>query len=147
MKRNWPKWLLLIAAGWNVLGGASALLNPAQHFAQMYTGSLSLDDPLQLFFYRGVWINVIAWGIAYLVAAMLPRSRTSVLVAGATGKFGYFLACWLLFSSGVGQVLVIAAGVVDLGFVALFTLAIWQDYRVLPWSKLVQRDPLSVRPM
>ena len=72
MNPTWQKWLLLAAAAWNLLGGASALLDPAQHFAQMYTSALSLNYPLQLFFYRGVWINVIAWSVAYLLAAMLP---------------------------------------------------------------------------
>lgn len=126
MKQSWTKWLLLIAAGWNVFGGTSALLDPAQHFAQMYTSSLSLDDPLQLFFYRGVWINVIAWGIAYFVAAMLPTARIAVLVAGAVGKSAYFFSCLLFFTSGVGQTLVWVTGGVDLIFAALFATAIFR---------------------
>jgi hypothetical protein len=49
----WIKRLLLVAAAWNVVGGVSSLLDPAQHIAQMYSTSLSLEDPLQLYFYRG----------------------------------------------------------------------------------------------
>ena len=124
MNRPWQKRLLLVAATWNLLGGASALFDPAQHFAQMYSASLSLNEPLQLFFYRGVWINVIAWGIAYLVAAMLANSRMSVLAAGGAGKAMYFGGCVALFNSGVGNGLLLATGVVDLVFAALFVLAI-----------------------
>lgn len=127
MNPIWQKRLLLIAAAWNILGGASALLDPAQHFAQMCTSALSLDNPLQLFFYRGVWINVIAWGVAYFLAAMLPHSRVPVLAAGAAGKCGYAVTCWALFASGVGQAFIVATGVVDAIFAALFAFAILRE--------------------
>jgi hypothetical protein len=123
---NWQKPLLLAAATWNVLGGASALIDPAQHFAQMYTASLSLDQPLQLFFYRGVWINVIAWGIAYFIAAFVPTARVTVFAAGAVGKFAYFVACVALFSSGVGNAALLATGLADLVFATLFAIAVLQ---------------------
>jgi len=42
----WQKRLLFVAAAWNVLGGASAVFDPAQHFAQMYTASLATPAPL-----------------------------------------------------------------------------------------------------
>ena len=53
----WQKRILIIAGLWNLLG-ASALFDPGKHFQQLYTTSLSLDDPLQLFFFRCTWINV-----------------------------------------------------------------------------------------
>ncbi|MEP7301333.1 MAG: hypothetical protein ABI699_07370 [Caldimonas sp.] len=124
MSESWAKRLLLVAAAWNVLGGASALIDPAQHFAQLYTASLSLTDPLQLFFYRCTWINVVAWGVAYGLAAFLPASRQAVLAAGAAGKFVYFLACAALFASGTGTAVLLAAGVFDLLLAALFVLAL-----------------------
>lgn len=46
MSDFWQKRLLLVAAAWNILGGASALVAPTRHFAQLYVASLSLDDPL-----------------------------------------------------------------------------------------------------
>jgi hypothetical protein len=46
------RWILWLAAAWNVLGGVWALLDPAKHFTQMYKGSLDLSDPLGLFFFR-----------------------------------------------------------------------------------------------
>ena len=133
---NWQKPLLLVAATWNVLGGASALIDPAQHFAQMYTASLSLDQPLQLFFYRGVWINVIAWGIAYFIAAFVPTARVAVFAAGAAGKFAYFVACVAAFSSGVGNAALLATGLVDLVFTMLFAIAVLQMRKT---SDAVQR--------
>ena len=108
------KALLLAAAAWNVVGGASALLDPAAHFAQLFTAPLTLDDPIQLFFFRCVWINVIAWGLAYLIAALRPGARLAVLAAGGLGKFTYFLACLSLFDAGLGKVALQAAAMADL---------------------------------
>jgi hypothetical protein len=122
MTEPWQRRVLFLAAAWNIVGGASALFSPANHFAQLYTRALSLDDPVQLFFYRCTWINVIAWGIAYLLAALIPVARRVVLVAGGLGKLVYFLACVSLYSSGAGTSGLLAAGVVDLCFAILFAV-------------------------
>ena len=126
------KWLLLMAAAWNILGAGSALFDPARHFAQLYTASLSLVDPMQLFFYRCTWINVMAWGAAYAIAAMLPGSRTAVLAAGAVGKLAYFAACVALFLSGTGKGILLAAGVVDLLLALLFAAALMWRHQAVP---------------
>ncbi|MEO8247991.1 MAG: hypothetical protein ABI589_01345 [Burkholderiales bacterium] len=123
MSASWLKWLLLVAAAWNIIGGASALLDPSQHFAQLYSGSLNLGDPIQLFFYRCTWINVIGWGLAYLLAALRPAMCMPVLIAGAIGKTAYFAASFALFSSGLGNRLLLAAGGFDLVLAALFLFA------------------------
>lgn len=130
MSEFWQRRLLIVAAAWNVLGGASALISPANHFAQLYSTALPLTDPLALFFYRCTWINVIAWGVAYLLAAMLPVTRRAVLIAGGAGKFFYFFACVLLYLSGVGNSGLLAAGVVDLCFAVLFAFATLTPARV-----------------
>jgi hypothetical protein len=79
---------------------------------------------LQQFFYRCTWINVIAWGGAYLLAALFPAGRRAVLIAGGAGKVVYFLASLSLYSSGVGNTGLLGAGVVDLCFAALFAAAV-----------------------
>ena len=135
MSDFWQRRLLLVAAAWNILGGASALFAPANHFAQLYTAELTLADPLQLFFYRCTWINVIAWGAAYFLASFLPATRLAVLIAGGAGKFVYFLACLSLYSSGVGTTGLLAAGVVDLCFAALFALAVLAPRRAAVESR------------
>jgi hypothetical protein len=124
MNESSQRWLLMVAAAWNILGGVSALLDPAQHFAQLYSATLTLTDPVQLFFYRCTWINVIAWGIGYLIAARLPGSRTAILSAGAIGKSVYFAACVDLYLSGAGKPLMLLTGVADLFFAALFVLVL-----------------------
>ena len=62
MTETWRRRVLYVAGAWNVVGGASALADPARPFAQLYGAALSLADPLQAFFFRATWINVIAWG-------------------------------------------------------------------------------------
>lgn len=121
MSEDWKRRSLFVAAAWNVIGGVMGLASPAQHFAQAYTTTLDLGDPLQAFFYRGVWINVIAWGVGYLVAALRPDSRTAVLLAGGAGKLAYAAACVMLQQSGVGRPAILFTGIVDLLFAALFT--------------------------
>jgi hypothetical protein len=124
MSDFWQRRLLILAAGWNVLGGASALLDPARHFTQFYTATLSLSEPLEAFFFRCTWINVIAWGAAYLLAAILPATRTAVFLAGGAGKLAYSGACVALHASGVGNQALLLTGVVDLVFAGLFAAAL-----------------------
>jgi len=129
MNEFWQKRILIVAAAWNVFGGTGALLNPANHFGSLYAGALSLQDPLQLFFYRCTWINVIAWGGAYLLAAFLPATRRAVLIAGGAGKLVYFLATVSLYSSGIGKTGILAAGLVDLCLAVLFAAAAFAPRR------------------
>lgn len=120
MNDTWTRRLLIGSAAWNLTGGATSLLDPANHFAQMYTVVPRLDDPLLMYFYQCTWINVLAWGLAYLLAAFLRGSRPAVLLAGGIGKAVYFLACAGLVLSGAGKPLVLLFGVGDLLMAALF---------------------------
>lgn len=115
--------LLIVAAAWNVLGGIGALLDPAQHFAQMYRGALDLSDPVQRAFFQTVWIAVIAWGLAYLAAAFRPEGRWPVLVAGGAGKLAYAGACFALYAQGAATAALAAVGFADLVFTLLFAAA------------------------
>jgi hypothetical protein len=124
VKENWIRRFLYFVGAWNVLGGLIALADPSRHFAQLYKTSLSLNDPLQLFFFRATWINVIAWGIGYILAARYPSGRTPILLAGATGKMVYFVACLALYLSGTGGVTLLVFGIFDVIFAALFFFAV-----------------------
>ena len=119
------RWTLYFAGAWNLIGGAAALADPARHFSQMYSGALSLDDPLQAFFYRATWINVMGWGIGYVLAGRLSSAQVPILAAGAAGKLAYFVACAALFMSGKGSTLLFAAGVIDVIVAAFFAYTIW----------------------
>lgn len=123
MNDTWIRRLLLTSAAWNITGGATSLADPANHFAQMYTSAPPDADALLMYFYRCTWINVLAWGLAYALAAYWPRSRAAVLVAGGAGKAVYFVACAGLVASGVGKPLVLAFGLGDLVMAALFAWA------------------------
>lgn len=118
---SWPRWALLLAAAWNIVGGASALLDPTRQFESLFRATLPLHDPLALFFYRCTWINVIAWGVAYALAASLPAARLPALAAGAAGKFFYFIACLAASTAGAAQPALLAAGLIDVAFAVLFT--------------------------
>ena len=87
----------------------------------MYHGALDLADPVQRFFFRSVWIAVMAWGGAYLAAAFVPAARTVVFAAGALGKVAYFGACVALYVEGAAKAaLPLAAGIGDLGIAMAF---------------------------
>jgi hypothetical protein len=129
MNETWIKRMLLASAAWNIIGAAASLADPAQHFSQMYTAAPAVDDALLMFFYRCTWINVLAWGLAYLLAAYWPQSRKAVLAAGAAGKAVYFVACAALVSSGAGRPLVLAFGLGDLIMAALFAWALLSQGR------------------
>lgn len=125
MNETWTKRLLLGSAAWNIIGGVTSLVDPANHFAQMYSVAPAVaNDPLLMYFYQCTWINVLAWGGAYALAAFWPSSRAAVLVAGGAGKAVYFLACAALVASGVGKPLVLAFGLGDLLMAALFGWAL-----------------------
>jgi hypothetical protein len=125
VSESWIRRGLFLAGAWNIVGGGSALLDPTRHFAQMYAGSLSLADPIQAFFFRCVWINVIAWGIGYVIAGFRPGARGPLLLAGGLGKLAYFAACVALFRSGGGNTALLTAGIVDLAFAASFFHILW----------------------
>lgn len=139
MNSNWIKWLLVTAAAWNIVGGAMSLADPAAHFARMYTVAPPANDALLKFFYQCTWINVLAWGGAYLLAAGWMASRRAVLVAGGAGKAAYFVACASLVASGVGQPLVLVFGLGDLAMAFLFGWAALSQERIerqgLAWSR------------
>jgi hypothetical protein len=130
VNETWIKRLLLVSAAWNIIGAVTSLADPANHFAQMYTAAPQIaDDALLMYFYRCTWINVLAWGAAYALAAFCPRSRPAVLAAGGAGKAVYFLACTALVASGVGKPLVLAFGLADLTMAALFGWALLSQRR------------------
>jgi hypothetical protein len=123
---TWTRRALYFAGAWNIIGGAGALADPARHFAQMYHGALSLDDPLQAFFFRATWINVIAWGIGYLLAGRYSAARVPVLAAGGAGKLAYFGACLALFASGSSGTMLLVAGIFDVIFAGFFAYVLWK---------------------
>ncbi len=127
MTETWRRRILYVAGAGNVVGGVSALADPARHFGQLYGAALSLDDPLQAFFFRATWINVIAWGLGYLLAARRPAAREPVLLAGGTGKLVYFGACLALVGSGRGGAMLLASGVLDVVFAACFFYILWRQ--------------------
>ena len=120
MTETWRRRGLYVAGAWNIVGGASPLLDPAGHFAQFYTTSLSLADPLQAFFFRTTWINAMAWGVGYALSGRHFAARVPVLTAGCAGKLAYCGACIALFLSGVGNGWLLATGVADVVFAAFF---------------------------
>lgn len=122
MTETWQRRALYVAGAWNLIGGASALADPAAHFAQFYSSSLSLQDPLQAFFFRTTWINAIAWGMGYAMAGRFDSARVPVLVAGGGGKVAYCGACIGLYMTGVGNLWLLGTGVVDVLFAVLFAV-------------------------
>ena len=138
MNETWIKRLLLTSAAWNITGGVASLADPAHHFRQMYTSAPAANDAVLMYFYQCTWINVLAWGLAYGLAASWPRSRQAVLAAGAAGKAAYFVACAALVASGEGRPLVLAFGLGDLLMAALFVWALQSqrrgDGRASPWA-------------
>jgi hypothetical protein len=137
---TWIKRLLLGSALWNLTGGATSLADPAHHFAQMYNVAPAANDALLMYFYQCTWINVLAWGLAYLVAAFRPQTRSSVLLAGGIGKAVYFLACAALVASGVGKPLVLLFGLGDLAMAGLFAWALVSQARRQPGPALAQHQ-------
>jgi len=125
MVENWKRYLLYFAGVWNIVGGAGALADPAGHLAQMYVGTVMLSDPVTMFFFRGVWINVIAWGIGYLIAARNFSGGLAVLAAGGLGKLAYCLACVAMWESGSGRPVLVVTGTMDAIFAGFFAYLLW----------------------
>lgn len=138
MNESWTKRMLLASAAWNLTGGVTSLADPANHFRQMYNATPAVNDAPLMYFYQCTWVNVLAWGLAYLLAAFWPQSRKAVLAAGGVGKAVYFLACAELVASGVGKPLVLVFGLGDLLTAALFAWALLSmrrgDRKERTWS-------------
>jgi hypothetical protein len=121
----WIRRLLYLAGAWNIVGGVSALLDPAGHLAQ-YGGTFSMADPVQAFFFRATWINVIAWGVGYVLAARHSAARGPVLLSGGAGKLAYFVACVALYLTGQGSAVLLGAGIFDVICAAFFLYVVWR---------------------
>jgi hypothetical protein len=82
----WQQRALYLAGAWNIIGGAGALADPAGHFAQFYTTSLALEDPLGVLLRRPDQRD--AWGIGYTMAGRHAdaRYRCSRPVARASSR-------------------------------------------------------------
>jgi ABC-type Mn2+/Zn2+ transport system permease subunit len=130
VNETWQRRALYVAGAWNIIGGAGALADPAGHFAQFYTTALSLQDPLQAFFFRTTWINAIAWGMGYAMAGRFAFARVPLLVAGGGGKVAYCGACIGLFATGVGNGWLLATGIADVLFAGLFAAILIRGDRV-----------------
>jgi hypothetical protein len=120
MSEMWKARFLYVVGAWNILGGVSALTDPRRHFAQLYSATPSLEDPLQAFFFRATWINVTAWGVGYILAGRFAAARGPILIAGGLGKLAYFCACLALFTSGVGNSMLMTFGALDVVLAAFF---------------------------
>lgn len=118
MSEKLQKGFLYVAGGWNIIGGASALVDPAKHL-ELYKGTLSLGEPVQAFFFRATMINVMAWGLGYILAARHPLARAPILIAGGIGKLAYFGACLTLYMNG-GNRMLLAFGILDVVFAGAF---------------------------
>ena len=125
MSETWRRWGLYLAGAWSVGGGFAALLDPARHFTQLYGTALSLDDPLQAFFYRATWINAIAWGVGYALAARHRAGRAPILLAGGAGKIADAAACVGLYTHGIGGAALLVSAALDLLCVAFFAAVLW----------------------
>jgi len=128
MTDAWRRRVLYVAGAWNIVGAISALLDPAAHFSQLYAAPLDLSDPVQTFFYRGAWVNAIAWGFAYVLAAR-SAARDPILIAGGAGKTAYCGLCVLTFAAGAGTAGLLLVGLLDLCFAALFAYDVWTRSR------------------
>jgi hypothetical protein len=125
VSETWRRGGLYLAGAWNIVGGLTALADPARHFAQLYGTGLSLGDPLQAFFFRATWINVIAWGVGYILAARHRAARAPVLIAGGAGKLAYSAACVSLVVSGIGGAALLVSGALDALFAGFFAAVLW----------------------
>jgi hypothetical protein len=127
MREPWRRRGLYVAALLNVLGGLIALANPAGHFAQSHPSAVPFTDPVQTFYYQATWINVIAWGVGYFLAARVVNARTPVLLAGAGGKLAYFFAGLSLYLAGRATGVLLGFGILDLAFAAFFVYVVWLE--------------------
>jgi hypothetical protein len=125
LSERWIRRLLFLIGVWNIVGGVSALVDPSGHFEQAYRGSLPLVDPVQIFFFRATWINVIAWGFGYILAGSFPSARVPILAAGGLGKLAYFGACLALFLGGHARTALLAAGILDVVLAAFFAYVLF----------------------
>lgn len=104
-----------IGGVWN--WGAAAVFAFA---SQPLFAFLDMAQPSQPVFLQGFCLAVFLFGLGYYWVGTNLAENRAIVVLGIMGKVGVFLL--LLFHSLFGSVhpLLIAAGVVDLGFAAVF---------------------------
>ena len=79
-----PKWMkttLLLAAGYNLVFGAWAVLFPERAFT-----SLGMEPPLYPFLWQCIGMIVGVYGIGYFIAAFDPMRHWPIVLVGFLGK-------------------------------------------------------------
>jgi len=77
------------------------------------------------YFYGFIGVGV-AWQIAFLVIASDPARFRLMILPSLLEKFSFGIAAIVLFAAGRLQGIILAAGVVDLVWAAMFLVAWWR---------------------
>jgi hypothetical protein len=113
---SWMRRALFATAGMNILG--AAIFFPASHALRAIAG-LPEGHPLYL---ATVCMFVLAFGLAYLSAAMAGRADRLFITLAAAGKLSFFSLLVWFWIAGELSVLAPLVGVGDLFFGVLFVM-------------------------
>ncbi|MEL6142983.1 MAG: alkyl hydroperoxide reductase [Bacteroidota bacterium] len=80
-KRNWPYYVLLAAAGYNILWGAWVVLLP-NHVFQL----VGMEVPTYPMIWQSVGMIVGVYGLGYGIAAFNPLRHWPIVLVGFLGK-------------------------------------------------------------
>ena len=115
-----------IAAAYNCLAAAVALLAPEFHVDQFFGAATAFEGPVAQMNTQAFWVSVLLFGVGYGIVARDPGRNHGILLLAALGKtyvFVVFTASWL---GGSMRALALAGGIGDLIFAAGFVWFLWR---------------------
>ena len=119
---------LRLAALWNLLAGAGALLMTDVNLKLFFTLESPQPPAVMVLFYS-LWVTALSMGVAYGIAAESARFRDGILIVGAIGKTSVFFLWTAAFLMGSGAPLLLVGAIGDLLWAAYFVWVLRSDVR------------------
>lgn len=108
-KKIYYKYLFIVAAIWNWVAGISFI-------------AVGLGEPVSLLqaLYVGLGNTILLVGIGFFFVSLDVKKNNGIALMGIIGKFLAFISVLIYFSLGVGDIITVIAGTIDLIFGLLF---------------------------
>jgi len=111
--------LFLWAAIWNIGAGVGCSTAGILLTDSFFT-SFGMPVPPSLFYFIGMFMMVLAFGIGYLIVRKDLSENHGLVVAGVIGKILFFIICLVFLLLKEANSMLLITGVVDLLFAILF---------------------------
>jgi hypothetical protein len=126
--RDLSSWkpLFYIAAAYNIMAAAVALIAPRFHTASFFGPDTAFEGSVALLNTQAFWVSVLLFGLGYLMVARDPSKNHGIVLLAAVGKTYVFVIWAWHYAQGSMTAFALLGGVGDLIFAGTFAVFLWK---------------------